>query len=102
MSCGPRFGECAAPAGRRDRGFGSGSKRRREAAEEVVQLYVHDRAASIARRVRELKDFRKVGLAPGESATVGLALRREDPLFAGQASGSRSSRGHSSSGSARR
>jgi beta-glucosidase len=54
------------------------------AAEEVVQLYIHDRAASITRPVRELKDFRKVALAPGESAIVRFTLRREDLLFIGQ------------------
>jgi beta-glucosidase len=53
------------------------------AAEEVVQLYVHDRAASITRPVRELKDFRKVALAPGASTTVRFSLRREDLLFVG-------------------
>ena len=39
----------------------------KRAAEEVVQLYVHDRVASITRPVRELKAFRKVALAPGQS-----------------------------------
>ncbi len=53
------------------------------AAEEVVQLYVRDRAASITRPVRELKDFRKVALKPGESKTVRFTLRREDLLFVG-------------------
>lgn len=53
------------------------------AAEEVVQLYVRDRAASITRPVRELKDFRKIALAPGESKTVRFGLRREDLLFIG-------------------
>ena len=53
------------------------------AAEEVVQLYVRDRAASMTRPVRELKDFRKVALAVGESATVRFTLRREDLLFVG-------------------
>ncbi len=53
------------------------------AAEEVVQLYVHDRAASVTRPVRELKDFRKVRLGPGESATVRFSLRRDDLLFVG-------------------
>ena len=32
------------------------------AAEEVVQLYIHDRVASVTRPVRELKAFRKVAL----------------------------------------
>jgi beta-glucosidase len=53
------------------------------AAEEVVQLYVRDRAASVTRPVRELKDFRKVVLGPGESASVRFSLRREDLLFVG-------------------
>lgn len=53
------------------------------AAEEVVQLYVHDRAASVTRPVRELKDFRKIRLTPGESGTVRFTLRRGDLLFIG-------------------
>ncbi len=55
----------------------------KHAAEEVVQLYIRDRAASITRPVRELKDFRKVALAPGESKTVRFTLRRRDLLFIG-------------------
>jgi len=54
------------------------------AAEEVVQLYIHDRAASITRPVQELKDFRKVALAPGASTQVHFTLRRADLLFIGQ------------------
>lgn len=37
---------------------------------EIVQLYITDPAARIARPVRELKDFRKINLKPGESAKV--------------------------------
>ncbi|WP_295842817.1 glycoside hydrolase family 3 N-terminal domain-containing protein [uncultured Xanthomonas sp.] len=54
-------------------------------AEEVVQLYVRDRSASITRPVRELKDFRKVAVPAGGSASVDFVLRREDLLFVGQA-----------------
>ncbi|WP_241544104.1 glycoside hydrolase family 3 C-terminal domain-containing protein, partial [Xanthomonas translucens] len=54
-------------------------------AEEVVQLYVHDRSASVTRPVRELKDFRKVAVPAGGSVSVEFALRREDLLFVGQA-----------------
>lgn len=54
-------------------------------AEEVVQLYVRDRSASITRPVRELKDFRKVAVPAGGSASVEFVLRREDLLFVGQA-----------------
>lgn len=53
------------------------------AAEEVVQLYVRDRAATITRPVRELKAFRKVALAPGASETVRFVLRPADLAFIG-------------------
>lgn len=39
-------------------------------AKEVVQLYVRDVAASLARPVRELKGFEKISLKAGESKTV--------------------------------
>jgi beta-glucosidase len=39
-------------------------------ADEVVQLYIHQRSGSASRPVRELKGFRRVGLAPGESRTL--------------------------------
>ena len=39
-------------------------------ATEVVQLYIHDRAASISRPVKELKDFSRITLKPGESKEV--------------------------------
>jgi beta-glucosidase len=54
------------------------------AAEEVVQLYIRDRVASITRPVREMKAFRKVALAPGETETVRFRLRREHLLFIGR------------------
>lgn len=60
------------------------SNRGSRAAEEVVQLYVHDRVASITRPVQELKDFRKIRLEPGASAQVEFTLRRADLLFIGQ------------------
>ncbi|MEZ0496060.1 glycoside hydrolase family 3 N-terminal domain-containing protein [Sphingomonas sp. IW22] len=53
------------------------------AAEEVVQLYVQDVTASITRPVRELKAFRKVRLAPGQSQRVAFTLKRDDLLFIG-------------------
>lgn len=37
---------------------------------EVVQLYVHDKVASMVRPVQELKAFQRVYLAPGESARL--------------------------------
>jgi beta-glucosidase len=44
------------------------------AGDEVVQLYVHQKAGSDSRPVRELKGFRRVGLKPGEKQTVTFPL----------------------------
>jgi beta-glucosidase len=59
------------------------ANRGRRAAEEVAQLYIHDRVASVTRPVRELKAFRKIGLAPGESETVRFTLTPADLAFYG-------------------
>ena len=40
------------------------------AGDEIVQLYIHDIAASIIRPVKELKGFKRVHLDAGESKTV--------------------------------
>lgn len=53
------------------------------AAEEVVQLYTHERIASVTQPVRELKAFRKVALAPGQSQVVRFTLRPADLSFYG-------------------
>src|SRR5437763_12890729 len=50
-------------------------------AEGVVQLYTHDRTASVTRPVRELKAFRKIALAPGQSEIVRFTLRSTDLSF---------------------
>ncbi len=52
--------------------------------EHVVQLYVRDRVASRTRPVRELKGFRRIALAPGESREVKFELRRENLMFVGE------------------
>jgi beta-glucosidase len=44
------------------------------AGAEVVQVYVRDAEASVARPVRELKGFTKVSLEPGESRQVTITL----------------------------
>jgi beta-glucosidase len=59
------------------------TNRGRHTAEEVVQLYTHDRVASITRPVRELKAFRKVKLAPGQSELVSFTLRPANLQFYG-------------------
>lgn len=46
-------------------------------ATEVVQFYIRDIVASIARPVKELKGFQRVTLAPGESREVSFAVTRE-------------------------
>ena len=48
---------------------------------EVVQLYVADPHASVDRPARELKGFRRVVLAPGESKTLTFALDRQSLSF---------------------
>lgn len=53
------------------------------AAEEVVQLYTHERVASVTQPIRELKAFRKVALGPGQSETVRFTLRAADLAFYG-------------------
>ncbi len=42
--------------------------------EEVVQLYIHDKVASIVRPVKELKGFQKISLNPNESSVVEFTL----------------------------
>ncbi|MEH0195288.1 glycoside hydrolase family 3 N-terminal domain-containing protein [Caulobacter sp. CCNWLY153] len=48
------------------------------AGDEVVQLYVHDEAASVTRPVLELKHFKRVTLAPGEKKTVSFEVKPSD------------------------
>jgi len=47
------------------------------AGAEVVQLYVHDVEASVDRPQKELKNFDKVYLPPGESATLKFTLSKD-------------------------
>lgn len=44
------------------------------AGKEVVQLYVADRESTVIRPVKELRDFAKVELLPGETKTVTFTL----------------------------
>jgi beta-glucosidase len=44
-------------------------------ADEIVQLYIHDRFASIARPVKELKAFRRIHLKASETQQVVFAIR---------------------------
>ncbi len=49
--------------------------------EEVVQLYIHDVAADIARPVKELKGFEKIKLAKGQQRTVTFKLSDKDLAY---------------------
>jgi beta-glucosidase len=59
------------------------TNRGKRAAEEVAQLYIHDRVASVTRPVRELKAFRKIALAPGGSQVLRFTLTPADLAFYG-------------------
>ena len=52
-------------------------------AQETVFLFTHDKLASVARPVLELKGFGKINLAPGESGTVTLSLACSELRFLG-------------------
>jgi beta-glucosidase len=53
----------------------------RRAGDEVVQLYVRDKVASVTRPSRELRGFERVTLKPGERKTVTFTLGPEHLRF---------------------
>jgi beta-glucosidase len=53
----------------------------RVAGDTVAQLYIHQRAGSASRPVRELKGFRRFTLAPGEKQTVSFRLSKDELSF---------------------
>jgi len=60
------------------------ANRGRQAADEVVQLYVHTMAASAVQPVRLLKGFRRISLKPGETQTVSFTIRPADLRYHNQ------------------
>ena len=48
---------------------------------EVVQLYIRDVVGSVTRPMKELKDFSKVELKPGESKEISFDVTTEDLMF---------------------
>jgi beta-glucosidase len=50
----------------------------KRAGSEVVQVYIHQKAGSASRPVRELKGFEKVWLKPGEKKTVHVTLGKSE------------------------
>jgi beta-glucosidase-like glycosyl hydrolase len=49
--------------------------------DEVVQLYLHDVVAQVARPVRQLAGFARVGLAPGEGADVRFRVHADRTAY---------------------
>ena len=49
----------------------------KRAGDEVVQLYIHDLAASIIRPVKELKGFKRIHLEAGESQKVDFEINED-------------------------
>ena len=51
------------------------------AGDEVVQLYVATGPSQVERAVRDLRDFTRVHLEPGQTRTVPLALAARDLAY---------------------
>ncbi|NIM50728.1 MAG: beta-glucosidase [Gemmatimonadales bacterium] len=51
------------------------------AGDEVVQLYLHDREATVTRPAQELAGFKRVSLAPGESCRVTFNVQASQLCF---------------------
>jgi len=52
--------------------------------EEIIQLYLRDKVASVIRPVAELKDFNKLKLKSGESKTIQFVIDKEKLSFYNQ------------------
>jgi len=53
----------------------------KRAGEEVVQLYIRDMVSQPVRPIKELKDFKKVMLQPGEIRRVTFTIKRDELAF---------------------
>ena len=53
----------------------------KRAGATVVQMYLNDPVASLSRPVEELKDFRKIQLAPGQSQRVSFTVTTDELKF---------------------
>ena len=51
------------------------------AGDTVAQIYIHQRAGSASRPVRQLKGFRRITLQPGETQTLKFSLGKEELKF---------------------
>ncbi len=53
----------------------------KRAGDEIVQLYIRDLVSSVTRPIMELKDFRRIPLAPGESKTLEFVITPDKLSF---------------------
>ena len=53
----------------------------RRAGDEIVQLYIRDLVSSITRPIMELKDFKRISLAAGESKTLEFVITPDKLSF---------------------
>jgi beta-glucosidase len=53
----------------------------KRAGDEIVQLYIRDLVSSVTRPIMELKDFKRISLAPGESKTVEFLITPDKLSF---------------------
>lgn len=51
------------------------------AGEEIVQLYIRDKVSSVTRPIKELKDFKRIALNPGEVKQVNFTITPDKLMF---------------------
>jgi beta-glucosidase len=51
------------------------------AGEEIVQLYIRDEVSSVTRPIKELKDFKRISLAAGETKQVSFSITPDKLKF---------------------
>jgi beta-glucosidase len=51
------------------------------AGDEIVQLYIRDEVSSVTRPIKELKDFRRIHLEPGQTKTVQFIITPDKLSF---------------------
>ena len=51
------------------------------AGDEIVQLYIRDRFSQVTRPVKELKDFARISLEPGQTKTVSFTVTPDKLRF---------------------
>ena len=51
--------------------------------DEIVQLYIRDMVSTVTRPIQELKDFRRIHLAKGETKTVEFLITADKLQYSG-------------------